>query len=247
MTNVSITPNELTAVVLAGGKGTRIAQLYPDVPKPMIPVAGQPFLFWVTEWLTEAGVRDIIYSVGHLASQIESWVAAQAKSRNNIRLRTVAEPSPLGTGGAIRNCLDICGPWVLAINGDSLVKADISAIAQQTLTKHLDGIIVGLPMEDTSRYGSLDMDEPGLLRGFFEKRPGAGLINAGIYLLRRDLLERFPAGEALSMEVDVIPDLLTQGASLGVAVTHEPFLDIGTPESVTRATDFVRAAFPFAK
>ncbi len=236
----------ITAVVLAGGKGTRIAGLYPDVPKPMIPVAGRPFLHWVTAWLVENEIDDIVYLIGHLARTIESWVAAQDKTWPGTRLRTVAEAVPLGTGGAVRACLDLCDPWVLVLNGDSLVKTDLAPVRRRVADESLDGAIVGVPMTDTSRYGTLDIDGKGRLRGFFEKRPGSGVINGGVYLLKRDLLARFPTGSPMSMEVDVIPGLLVQGARLAVAVSERPFLDIGTPESVVLADEFIREVFPGA-
>lgn len=238
-----IKPSDLTAIVLAGGKGTRIAQLRPDVPKPLITVAGRPFLFWVTEWLTRSGVRDIVYATGHMAAQIKSWVADEARTRRDVSLRTKAEFHPLGTGGAVRGALDLCGSWVLVINGDSLVMADIAAAERRAATEQLDGVIVGVPMNDASRYGSLDTDEHGMLCGFFEKRPGAGIVNAGIYLFRREVLERLPAGKMLSMEIDMIPGFLAQGVRIGVMTTDKPFLDIGTPESLARADEFTRAVF----
>ncbi|HEY1720537.1 MAG TPA: nucleotidyltransferase family protein [Magnetospirillaceae bacterium] len=233
----------VTAVVLAGGKGTRIAQLYPDMPKPMIPAAGQPFLHWVTAWLVENGIGDIVYSIGHMAAAIENWAQDERKAWPGVQLRTAAEPAPLGTGGAVRACLDLCGPWILVANGDSLVHADLRPVLERAGAGTLDGAIVGLPMADTSRYGSLDADDQGLLRGFFEKRPGSGLINGGVYLFKRALLERFPTDRSLSMETDIFPALLAQGARLAVATSDRPFLDIGTPQSVTQAEDFVRRVF----
>ena len=234
----------ITAVVLAGGKGTRIAALYPGIPKPMIPVAGQPFLHWVTTWLADNGIRDVVYSIGHLAGTIADWVAAQERTWPGLRLRIVTEAEPLGTGGAVCGCLDLCGAWVLVINGDSMIKADLAPIVDRLRTEDLDGALIGVAVADASRYGSLHMDGSGRLRGFFEKRPGSGVINGGVYLLRRELLARFPAGVALSMETDIIPGLLAQGARLTVAISDAPFLDIGTPESVKLADGFIRRAFP---
>jgi NDP-sugar pyrophosphorylase family protein len=233
----------ITAVVLAGGKGTRIAGLYPGIPKPMIPVAGEPFLHWVTAWLADNGIRDIVYSIGHLAGAIESWSREAAKTWAECRLRTATETVPLGTGGAVRACLGLCGPWVLVANGDSLVTADLAPVWERITAETLDGAIIGVAMPDTRRYGSLDSDQAGLLRGFFEKRPGTGVINAGVYILKRELLARFPADMALSMESDIVPGLLKQGARIGVAVSDQSFLDIGTPESVVLGDEFVRRAF----
>jgi len=234
-----------TAIVLAGGKGTRIASLYPNIPKALIPAAGQPFLYWVTEWLVGEGLRDIVYSAGHLADQIERWVAVQSAERGHtVRLRTVTESTPLGTGGGVRGCLDLCAEWVVVLNGDSLYRASLGPAWRRIAEETLDGALLALPVSDTRRYGSLEMDESGRLRAFFEKRPGAGLINAGVCLFRRALLEPFPAGVILSMENDVIPTLIRRGANLGVVVGDGAFLDIGTPQSIVLAEGFVRDLFP---
>ncbi|CUW38870.1 Putative Nucleotidyltransferase(Nucleotidyl transferase,11-234) [Magnetospirillum sp. XM-1] len=230
----------VTAVILAGGKGTRIAGLFPGIPKPMIPVAGQPFLHWVVRWLDQRGIGDIMVSIGHLAGAIEQWAAGKP---HGINLRTVAETQPLGTGGAVVSCLDACRDWVLVLNGDSLVEVDLAAMAGRVMRDGLDGGVVGVRVDDSSRYGSLAVGPNSLLTGFAEKRAGAGLINAGVYLFRADLLRRFTPGQSLSMETDIMPALLAGGARLAVAESHGPFLDIGTPESVVLAEDFVTRLF----
>ncbi len=228
--------DKVTAIVLAGGKGTRIAGLFPHIPKPMIPVRGEPFLHWVAQWLSRRGVGDILLSIGHMAGQIEDWAAGRP---GGLALRTIMERAPLGTGGAVVSCLDLCGDWVLVLNGDSLLEVDVAGLVRRVREAGLDGAIVGIAVDDTSRYGSLAVDGEGRLAGFFEKRPGRGLINGGIYLFRKDLLAGFAAGTALSMETDVIPGLLAGGARLAVEVSPGPFLDIGTPESVVQAEAFI--------
>jgi NDP-sugar pyrophosphorylase family protein len=228
--------DNVTAIVLAGGKGTRIAGLFPGIPKPMIPVRGQPFLHWVVQWLAARGVGDIVLSIGHLAGQIESWAASNP---GGLALRTALEQAPLGTGGAVVSCLDLCRDWVLVLNGDSLLEVDLAALVGRVEAAGLVGAIVGIGVEDTSRYGSLAVDGEGQLSGFYEKRPGRGLINGGIYLFRKALLAGFKTGTALSMETDIIPALLAGGARLAVEESPGPFLDIGTPESVVEAEAFI--------
>lgn len=230
----------VTAVILAGGKGTRIAGLFPGIPKPMIPVAGQPFLHWVVRWLDQRGIGDIVLSIGHLAGAIEQWAAGRP---HGIALRIIAEAQPLGTGGAVVSSLDACRDWVLVLNGDSLVEVDLAAMVCRVLRDGLDGGVVGVRVDDASRYGSLAVGSNSLLTGFAEKKAGAGLINAGVYLFRTELLRRFPMGQALSMETDIMPALLAGGARLAVEESGGPFLDIGTPESVVLAEDFVTGLF----
>ena len=228
---------QITAVVLAGGRGTRIAELYPDIPKPMVPVCGQPFLHWVTQWLAGQGISDIVYSTGYRAEQIADW-AENNCTRWKARLRCVAEPLPLGTGGGVRQCLDLCAGHVLVVNGDSLTPVGMAPLIARAASS--EGALLGVKMEDAARYGTLTLDAEGRLLKFAEKRPGAGIINAGIYLLSRSLLEPFPKGQKLSMEEEVLPGLIAQGARLVCEVAESaPFLDIGTPQSVRQAESFI--------
>jgi D-glycero-alpha-D-manno-heptose 1-phosphate guanylyltransferase len=229
---------EITAVVLAGGRGTRLAELYPDIPKPMVPVCGQPFLHWVTDWLVEQGITDIVYSVGYRAQQIAAWADA-ARGNWNATLRCVTEPEPLGTGGGVLQCLALCADHVLVVNGDSLTPVSLAPlIARAALS---DGALLGVKMDDASRYGTLTLDGAGRLVRFAEKQPGAGIINAGVYLLSRVLLERFESGRKISMEEELFPALIAQGANLTCEVAENaPFLDIGTPQSMKEAEAFVR-------
>src|SRR5258708_3504563 len=149
---------EITAVVLAGGRGTRIADLYPDTPKPMVPVCGQPFLHWVTGWLAEQGIADIVYSVGYRGEQIEQW--AQDAHRNwDIGLRCVREAEPLGTGGGVVQCLSLCAGHVLVVNGDSLTPIGLSPLIARA--SHCDGALLGVKMQDAARYGTLMLGDNG--------------------------------------------------------------------------------------
>jgi len=241
----------VSALVLAGGRGTRIATLYPDLPKPLIPAAGAPFLEWLTRWLVAQGVRHLVLSTGYRAEQIHRWAATTAQT-SGLRLDCRSEQTPLGTGGAVRHCLDLCGPIVLVLNGDSLTLTDLDEAFSRLESENLDGVMVGIRVPDTRRYGSLDVDDQGMLRGFREKQPGAGLISCGIYLFRQELLATIPEGQALSIEAEFIPPALTRGARIGIvhaARSKGPpaFIDIGTPETVHQAGAFIsnnQDAFP---
>ena len=250
--NVSqVTPGDLTAVVLAGGRGTRIASLYPDLPKPLIPACGEPFLHWVSAWLGTQGVRDIVYSTGYRGEQIEEWVAGLDPAPG-LRLRCRREATALGTGGGILNCLDLCSDNVLALNGDSMLVADIAPMLNLLSEGQADGVLMGLEVSEAGRFGSMVVDEAGKLCEFSEKRPGPGIINGGVYLMRRRLFEGFPHDVPVSMEYDILPGLLARGEKLAVHVIKDAsFIDIGTPESVVLAEDFIVQnrsyfAFPFA-
>ncbi len=241
-----ISPSEIPALVLAGGRGTRIAALQPNTPKPLVIVHGKPFLDWLTAYLAAAGLRRFIYSAGYLAEQIETWAAAQQDQRGfNDRFEVVREDAPLGTGGAILAGMERCGEWFLALNGDSLVLCDLAQLLMHAGREDIDGAIIGLPVADTARFGSLDIDEAGVLRGFREKQPGSGLINGGIYLLRRSRLDPFRRTGPISIETEILPALVAQGSwILVVNAGAAPFIDIGTPETLAIADRFVASHLP---
>ena len=227
------------AVVLAGGAGTRIRHLHPETPKPLIPVAGRPFLEWICRYWMSQGVRSFVISLGHLAEAAERVIGEW--SWPGIEVRTVREETPLGTGGAARFAAAAAsdGDPVVILNGDSLVVADLRGAWTLLDDAETEGVVVGVEMEDASRFGTLRIGDSNELLGFEEKRPGSGWINAGIYIFRRALLERFPAAEPLSMEHDVFPSLLRGGVKLRVFRTQGDFIDIGLPESLAAADAFV--------
>lgn len=239
---------DLTAVILAGGRGTRVRALYPDVPKPLIPVASEAFLYWVTAWYANQGVSDFVYSAGHLGNQVEHWVRQRPMPPLVRQVRI--ENEPLGTGGGLLNCLDLCRDWVLVANGDSLCLANLSAFLALHQRPGLDGAILGVDVDDASRYGTLDVDIDGRLKAFREKQPGTGTVNSGTYLFRRTTLERLRQPGSFSIEHDLVPEILASGGDFRVQrVTVVEFIDIGIPETVVTASDFIarnRARFDWS-
>lgn len=233
---------ELPAVILAGGLGTRIQHLLPDLPKPMAPVAGRPFLEWVVRYLARQGVRSVLISTGYRADA----VAAHFDRRPvpGVTVRCIAEPAPLGTAGGFLLAARQSGlrpPGWLLLNGDTLAFADLAALADALTDPAVDGAICARPVPDASRYGSLVTDAQGRLVRFEEKRPGAGLISMGIYLFRDALVGRFDPRTPSSLEREVFPALTAAGAFLRVLPMPVPFLDIGTPETLGAAAAFVGA------
>ena len=227
------------AVVLAGGAGTRIRHLYPDLPKPLIPVAGRPLLHWICNFWIRQGVRRLVISLGYMAGAAERQIAAWHWP--GVEVLTVREEAPLGTGGALRfaaAAVPDADPLVV-LNGDSLLVGPMQGAWRLLDNPETGGVVVGVEMPDASRFGGLRFDADGLLTGFDEKRPGAGWINAGIYLLRRRVLSLFPDLNPLSMECDVFPALLARGVQLRVFCTEGDFIDIGTPEAIAGAGAFV--------
>ena len=235
-----VTASEITAVVLAGGQGTRIRHLLPELPKPMAPVRGRPFLGWIVRYLQKQGIRRIIISTGYRAIRVESYFAKSPLPEMTITC--VAEPTPLGTAGGFLQAIagaETPGAW-LVCNGDSLVLTDLAPLFHALDDQSHAGALLAISAGDTSRFGRLEVGSSGALLGFAEKKPGAGLINAGVYLLRPSLLAKFPAQRPLSFETDVFPELLKSSTSMQVVTTTgAPFLDIGAPETLAQAEQFI--------
>src|SRR5262245_50308831 len=229
---------DVTAVILAGGKGTRLQRLHPDTPKPMIRVAGQPFLHWLTLWLARHGLRHFVYSTGYRGEQVELWAANDRFPE--LERVCQREAAPLGTGGGLLNCLDLCRDRIVVVNGDGLVLGGIAELLALPDTVGVDGGLIGVAVQDATRYGSLAVDETGRLSGFREKVPGKGLINAGAYLFRATVLRALERNSACSLEYNVFPELIRRGANFRVVpVTNAPFIDIGTPETLNEAERFI--------
>jgi NDP-sugar pyrophosphorylase family protein len=237
---MSLTLSQVEAVVLAGGFGTRVAHLLAGVPKPMVPVAGRPFLEWVVRYLARQGIPKVILSTGHLAGVVENHFQAQPVP--GVLTRCIAETQPLGTAGGFLHAARVSGDspaaW-LVLNGDSLVFAGLAKVIRELSKPAVAGVVVGCAVPDASRYGTLAIGPASELQGFLEKRPGRGIINAGIYLLRDSLVRELTAPPPLSFEQDVFPQLIQRGVLLKVLAVEAPFLDIGTPESLRQAQSFI--------
>jgi NDP-sugar pyrophosphorylase family protein len=231
-----------SAVVLAGGFGTRIRHLLPELPKPMAPVCGRPFVEWVVRYLAQQGIGQVILSTGHLGERIEAHFSQERIP--GINLICVREREPLGTGGGFLNAVRLSQTrpafW-LVLNGDSLAFARLDHLAAAMTRPEIAGVLLGVEVENASRYGTISFDETGLLQKFEEKQRGRGVINAGVYLFRAEALTAFPATIPLSFEKEIFPALLASGAALKVCVCQAPFLDIGTPESLPQAAAFIKS------
>jgi D-glycero-alpha-D-manno-heptose 1-phosphate guanylyltransferase len=234
-----IGPEDATAVVLAGGFGTRIRHLLGDLPKPMAPVYGKPFIEWVVRYLAGQNIRRVILSTGYMAQTVRDHF--QSQPVNGIQVTCVPESTPLGTAGgflhAIHEATHPASAW-LVLNGDSLSLVSLKDLFQSL--SESECAISGVSVSNASRFGKISVDAKCELKAFMEKEPGSGVINAGVYLFRAPVIERFPRRTPLSFETDVFPALLSCGVRIKVCVTEAPFLDIGTPESLPQAEGFVQ-------
>lgn len=231
----------MIAIVLVGGKQTSVSELYPDLPLPLISVAGEPFLYWLTQWLKTQGFTHIVYSAGHFSEKITAWAHQLASLEPTLCLDVVTEIRPLGTAGAAVLCANrFPSPFTFIVNGDSILLTDVqSAIEKLKNNPHIDGIILGTSITNAGRFGALEVNQNNKLCAFKEKQPGNGLINAGAYLLRHELLANFNADKELSLEYDCFPLWLSLGKHIEVIDGTSPFIDIGTPETLKKAHDMI--------
>lgn len=232
-------PCKIDVVILAGGLGTRLREVVPDVPKPMAPIAGRPFLDILLGALDgKPWVGKVMLAVGHMAGQIVE--AYRLRKEYSFGIIFSIEEEPLGTGGAVRLALDGTEtPEVLVLNGDSFVEVDWDMFIDNHRRLGYPMSLVLRKVDDAGRYGRIVLGTSGRVVEFQEKREGAGrgLVNAGAYLFERRLLAGIPAGRKLSLEVDLMPGFLEEG--VGGFVTEGRFIDIGMPESYRFAQSYL--------
>jgi D-glycero-alpha-D-manno-heptose 1-phosphate guanylyltransferase len=221
----------LEAIVLAGGLGTRLRVLVPDVPKPMAPVAGRPFLEILLCQLERKGFTRIVLSVGYLAEQIVNHFGSQFQS---LSLSYVQEQQPLGTGGATRLALTHClGDHAFVFNGDTFLDLEVASV-EAMWQSHRRPIIVAREVEDTTKFGRLLVERDQVM-GFTEKGiSGPGLINAGCYVLGSHQLDSFSLNQPFSIECDYFQKA-TLYSHVDMFLTRGMFIDIGVPEEYGRA------------
>lgn len=221
----------MEAIILAGGFGTRLRQVVPDLPKPMAPVAGRPFLEILLTSLANKGFRRVVLSLGYMADKVVSHFGEHF---SGIDLVYEIEQTPLGTGGAIYQALTQCNAdHVFVLNGDTFIDLDAANIEAHWQLHH-SPIIVACEVSDTSRYGRL-YTANGRVLGFSEKGVGGqGLINAGCYVLPKYIFDGFPRGHVFSLEENFLA-LRVPGERFDLFVCEGHFIDIGVPEDYARA------------
>ncbi|BCT91854.1 D-glycero-D-manno-heptose 1-phosphate guanosyltransferase [Lysobacter helvus] len=225
------------AIVLVGGLGTRLRSVVSDVPKPLAPVAGRPFLAWVLDHLVDAGLARIILAVGYRGELVEQAIGARWRTASGASADIVyaRESEPLGTGGAVRNAAaQLAGDAVHVVNGDTFLRYSPAALERATREAAAMLGIALAHVPDAARYGAVVIEDD-LVRGFQEKgRGGPGWINAGCYFLAPAALAALPADPVFSFEEAV----LAPAAQTGRVAAHtqtEGFIDIGVPDDYLRA------------
>jgi D-glycero-D-manno-heptose 1,7-bisphosphate phosphatase len=220
------------AVILVGGKGTRLGDLTRDLPKPLMDIDGRPFLDYLLEMVARHGYGDIILLAGHLGGVIEQIY--HGRRLQNAVVRVLREDSPHGTAGALTSVRHVLDDDFLMMNGDALFDINLRALEVSARAGGAVATIALKTVDDVSRYGSVEECE-GRVVNFSEKNPdrrGPGKINGGIYVLKRgivDSIQQLPC----SMEGDIFPRLVGRGQILGWN-SGGYFIDIGIPESLER-------------
>jgi D-glycero-alpha-D-manno-heptose 1-phosphate guanylyltransferase len=216
----------MEAIVLAGGLGTRLREVIADLPKPMAPLAGRPFLEILLAFLSRQGVQRAILSIGYRAEVILEYFG---DNFDGIELRYAIEQTPLGTGGAIRAALQHCtGDHVLVVNGDTFIEFELAVLQRMWATDH-QPIIVARHCDDTARYGRLEV-RGGQVVSFLEKGGcGPGLINAGAFVLPVNFLDCYSPGERFQFETGFLVEYV-KTEKLQVYVSEGRFIDIGIPQ-----------------
>ncbi|MBQ3733261.1 MAG: nucleotidyltransferase family protein [Bacteroidales bacterium] len=222
------------AIILAGGFGTRLQGVVKDLPKPMAPVNGRPFLTYILDYLIEYHYTRVVLSVGYLHEKIEEFFGTQYKS---LEIDYAVETEPLGTGGGILFAFSKCvTDNVLVINGDTMFKVDLDEFEHFHQEKGSLLSIVLREVEDVSRYGSVVVGGNDMITLFSEKQAtaGRGFINGGIYLIDRKLFDKYPQPQKFSFEKDLMTKFYTQEMFFGMP-SDGYFIDIGIPEDYERA------------
>ena len=226
----------MQALVLAGGAGTRLRPLTYTTPKPVMPLAGRPFLSFMLDWVHGHGVDEVILSCGFMSQGVKRVLG---DIYDGMRVRYVIEREPLGTAGPVRLAHEegVLDERLFVLNGDVLTDMDLTA---QLAEHERSGARVTLalyPVEDTAGYGVVPTAEDGRVEAFLEKTSGdvpTNRINAGAYVLEREVVESIPSGRAVSFEREIFPGLV--GAGLQGYAAEGYWIDIGTPERYLEAT-----------
>ena len=199
----------------------------------MAPVADRPFLELILRQLHEQGIRKVILGTGYRAEQIEQYF--QSGADLGLSIEYSREDEPLGTGGAVKLAEKFLSEPVVVVNGDSYVEWSLSEARALQVERNAELVIILQAVSDVSRYGSVTIDDENRITEFVEKRArtGSGLINAGVYLLQKEIVAQLPADRAISLEREVFPRLL--GRPIYGMVSRGIFIDIGIPEDLARA------------
>ena len=227
----------MKAILLAGGKGTRLRPLTIHTPKPIVPIFDRPFLHYQLDLLKQVPeIDEVILSLNYQPRRIEEIFGDG--SETGLGIRYIVEPAPLGTGGAVRYAGETLRESVVVFNGDVLTQVDLSAVLALHRERKAKATIVLTPVENPSAYGLVETDPAGNIQRFLEKpKPNeitCDTINAGIYVLEPETFDRIPKDTPWSIERSFFPSLIERQETFVAYVDRGYWIDIGTPEKYTQ-------------
>jgi NDP-sugar pyrophosphorylase family protein len=229
----------MKAILLAGGQGTRLRPLTLQTPKPVVPIFDRPFLQYQIDRLRALPeIDEVVLSLNYRPERIEAVFGDGSAS--GVTLRYVVEPRPLGPGGAITVAAgETRGEPILVFNGDVFTSVDLAALVRLHRERQARATIVLTPVDNPAAYGLVETEPDGRVRAFVEKpSPDAircNTINAGIYVLEPETLDRIPADTVFSIERGYFPSLIADGEPFIAHVSHGYWIDIGTPAKYRQA------------
>jgi NDP-sugar pyrophosphorylase family protein len=223
----------MQALILAGGKGTRLRPLTVHTPKPIVPICNRSFLLYQIDTLRDAGITDITLSLSYQPHKIEQLIGDG--SAHGVRIKYTVEPQPMGTAGAYKFAEELLREPTVVFNGDILTDLDLERVIREHNERRAAATLVLAPVENPSAYGLVETEPDGRVRRFLEKpKPdeiSVNTINAGTYVLEPRVLDAIPAGENYSFEYQLFPDLLRRGEPFYAHIPTDAYwIDIGTTE-----------------
>ncbi|HEY3025037.1 MAG TPA: NDP-sugar synthase [Pyrinomonadaceae bacterium] len=222
----------MQALILAGGKGTRLRPLTVYTPKPIVPICNRPFLLYQIDTLRRAGITDITLSLSYQPQKIEQQLGDG--SDYGVKLKYTVEPQPMGTAGAYKFAEELIREPTVVFNGDVLTDLDLKTVIREHKERKAMATVVLAPVENPSAYGLVETEKDGRVRRFLEKPKAdeitCNTINAGTYVLEPAVLDLIPAGESHSFEYGLFPKLLERKEAFYAHIPQRTYwMDIGTP------------------
>jgi len=221
--------SKFDVLILCGGFGKRLKKISQNCPKPMVEINGRPFLEILIEHISSFGFRRYILCAGFKSDVIEQYF--QKKNDDNTYILS-KEDKPLGTGGGIKKAEPyILGSTFIVLNGDSICRANLNGFIEFHKSNNASISMAITTIEDMSEYGSIVINDRLEINGFKEKSnhiKGQGLVNAGIYLFKKPILDQIPSGQKISLEKEILPSMI--GQKFYGFKTTEKLYDIGTPQ-----------------
>ena len=220
------------AIILAGGLGTRLRSVINDLPKPMAPVNGKPFLHYIFQYLMREQIKEVVLSVGYKHETIKEFFGDKYLG---IKIQYSVEEEPLGTGGGIKQAFDLVDDAAYVLNGDTFFGVNLWALQEFYFESKSDIALAIKPLENFDRYGTVQMDEAFRITKFEEKKfVDKGFINGGIYFFDKKLFSRVEVGAKFSFEKEIL-ERYTAELKFSGKVFDGYFIDIGIPEDYNKA------------